>query len=225
MVTTVFADCAAALARANDLGAAVRVLNLTGGTYHPKVYLTTAAETAHATVGSANLTSGLICNIETAVILEGLQHDPPLAAAWEIGERLWAHPSAVQWTPTVATPRAEPLGSPLFAALAAVLSAGQTVYTLGNPRPNTVHALAPEGVYLETMASKTKGLPPQLVPAWMIELAWDYLASHGSLTNAFLLADDGLNVKRSSAVCALLALLPDVTVARVRPIELVLNRA
>jgi hypothetical protein len=41
-----------------------------------------------------------------------------------------------------------------------------------------------------------------------------------TLTNRYLLADDGLNVKRSSFVCALLATLPDATVTSRRPIEL-----
>jgi hypothetical protein len=30
----------------------------------------------------------------------------------------------------------------------------------------------------------------------MIELAWEYLLKHGELTNRFLLATAGLNVKR-----------------------------
>jgi hypothetical protein len=41
----------------------------------------------------------------------------------------------------------------------------------------------------------------------------DYLQAHGSLTNRLLLDKDGLNVKRSSFVCALLARLPNVQVS------------
>ena len=48
----------------------------------------------------------------------------------------------------------------------------------------------------------------------MIQSAWEYLQAHGVLTNRFLLSTDGLNVKRSSFVCALLARLPGVSVAR-----------
>jgi hypothetical protein len=44
----------------------------------------------------------------------------------------------------------------------------------------------------------------------MFTLAWDYLRTHGLLSNRYLLATDGLNVKRSSAVCAILARLPGV---------------
>ena len=57
----------------------------------------------------------------------------------------------------------------------------------------------------------------------MIQIAWDWLRAHGSLSNRFLLDKDGLNVKRSSFVCALLAQLPDVVISR-RPIELALRR-
>ena len=39
--------------------------------------------------------------------------------------------------------------------------------------------------------------PSQLVEAWMIQSAWDYLQARGVLTNRFLLSTDGLNVKRS----------------------------
>jgi hypothetical protein len=48
----------------------------------------------------------------------------------------------------------------------------------------------------------------------------EYLQAHGSLTNRDLLCTDGLNVKRSSLVCALLARLPGVHVASARPITL-----
>jgi hypothetical protein len=58
------------------------------------------------------------------------------------------------------------------------------------------------------------------VPAWMLALAWEYLLAHGTLTNRHLLAADGLNVKRSSAVCAVLARLPGIAVASTRPVTL-----
>jgi len=40
------------------------------------------------------------------------------------------------------------------------------------------------------------------------------------ITAKFLVADDGLNVKRSSFVCVVLARLPDVQIMSRRPIEL-----
>jgi hypothetical protein len=53
----------------------------------------------------------------------------------------------------------------------------------------------------------------------MIQIAWEWLVSHGSLTNRFLLSTDGLNVKRSSFVWGLLARLPGVELVSRRPIE------
>ena len=84
--------------------------------------------------------------------------------------------------------------------------------------------MTPEGVYVETKRSRELGRPPELVPAWMIQSAWEYLQAHGSLTNAFLLSKDGLNVKRSSFVCALLARLPAVGVGDGGQITLTLVR-
>jgi hypothetical protein len=57
----------------------------------------------------------------------------------------------------------------------------------------------------------------------MIQIAWEWLVAHGSLTNRHLLSKDGLNVKRSSFVCALLGRLPGVeVVGGGRPIEIAL---
>lgn len=52
------------------------------------------------------------------------------------------------------------------------------------------------------------------------QLAWDDLVEHGVLSNGYLLADDGLNVTRSSFVCALLARLPGVVRRATPGIEL-----
>jgi hypothetical protein len=57
----------------------------------------------------------------------------------------------------------------------------------------------------------------------MVQGAWDYLQAHGGLTNRYLLDKDGLNVKRSSFVCALLARLPGVVVVSPNPIMLALE--
>lgn len=78
----------------------------------------------------------------------------------------------------------------------------------------------PRGVWIETEASKAKGSGAQLVSAWMVQDAWDHLRREGSVENSHLVARSGLNVKRSSAVCALLARLPEVRVASSRPIRL-----
>lgn len=54
----------------------------------------------------------------------------------------------------------------------------------------------------------------------MITIAWEWLTTGGKLTNRMLLADDGLNVKRSSFVCGPLATIPDVEVVSRKPIAL-----
>lgn len=94
------------------------------------------------------------------------------------------------------------------------------ITTVANGKPNRIVSVDPEGVRIETDASIKKGSGPQLVPAWMVDVALDHLRSTGSLAATYLLATDGLNVKRSSAVWALLARLPGVQVVSSRPIEL-----
>ena len=94
------------------------------------------------------------------------------------------------------------------------------VFTLSNSKPNRIERVDADGVLLSTGASDAKGSGPQLVDAWMLNAAWRHLRTTGRLTNRYLLSSDGLNVKRSSAVCALLARLPGVEVISTRPIEL-----
>ena len=90
-----------------------------------------------------------------------------------------------------------------------------------NGRPNRVTSITREGAYVATEKSEAEGKGAQLVPAWMIQVACDHLERHGSLTNEYLLSSEGLNVKRSSAVCAMLARLPRVRVVSSRsPIRL-----
>lgn len=213
LVTSVFGSTTVdALATATDMGVDVRVLNPGGGTYHPKLYLGSAGDRATATVGSANLTGGLVGNIEVVVQLQGERTEPSLVEAWATGEELWDHPSVQRWTPDLEVGRAtETLDAELLALLEAAVARDRIFRTLGSrPAPNTVVGVDPTGVWIETERTATQGKPAQLVPAWMVQLAWDHLRLTGELTNAYLLADDGLNVKRSSAVCALLARLPGV---------------
>lgn len=120
---------------------------------------------------------------------------------------------------------AEKLSEHLYASLRAAIEDGSTVATIANGRPNLVTEIGYEGAWIITEKSEAEGKGPQLVPAWMIQAAWDHLARTGSITNEYLLSSDGLNVKRSSAVCALLARLPDVRVTSTRsPIRLELTR-
>ena len=95
--------------------------------------------------------------------------------------------------------------------------------TVATRKPNRDCDVTPTGIWVETESSAAKGGPAQEIPAWMFQLAADHLEAQGSLTNACLLSSNGLNVKRSSAVCAILSRLPWVDVASRRPVELVVS--
>lgn len=115
---------------------------------------------------------------------------------------------------------ADQLEPRLLRALEQAIPVGGTITTLAQGKANRVVSISADGVLLETDHSDEVGSGPQLVPAWMIQVAWDHLSEHGSLTNKHLLSSEGLNVKRSSAVCAILAQLPGVDVTSSRPITL-----
>ena len=122
----------------------------------------------------------------------------------------------------VAAP-AEILDPALLRRIETSIAVDHEVLTLTDRRPNWVTEVTPDGVWVETLRSRTAGQAAQLVPAWMLQVAWDWLEAHGTLTNRFLLSNDGLNVKRSSFVCALLARLSGIEVTSTRPITLVLR--
>ena len=100
---------------------------------------------------------------------------------------------------------------------------GAEIRTLAAGKPNWVVDLTSEGILVHTERSKAAG-EPDLVEGWMFQVAWDHLVEHGELANAYLVSSDGLNVKRSSAVCAVLAHLPEVEVVSTSPIVLRLRR-
>jgi hypothetical protein len=115
---------------------------------------------------------------------------------------------------------AESLDPWLFQQFREVAKSQGVVATLSTGKVNRIADVTPEGVWISTDASDRKGTGPRLVDAAMLNRAWRHLEREGSLTNAYLQADDGLSVKRSSAVCALLARLPSVEIASGRPIKL-----
>lgn len=210
---------AGALAVARELGVEVRIHNHAGGTYHPKLYLGAAGDEARAVIGSANLTAGLACNVEVGVALSGTRRDLPLARAWEIGEDLWSDARSEAWVARAADGAGEQIDAQLFAALTRARRQDPVFRTLGSkPRPNRVADMTPSEVFVETERSKAARTGPQPVPAWMLNLAWEYLRTRGELSNTVLLHQ--LRVHRSSAVCALLARVPGVIVAPGRSITL-----
>ncbi|MBY0287292.1 MAG: hypothetical protein K2X52_09090 [Mycobacteriaceae bacterium] len=107
------------------------------------------------------------------------------------------------------------LDDELYDRIASVLDAGDEITTLSIQRPNWISSFDRTGVWVETKRSRARGSGPQLVPAWMIAVAWKRLSSRGVLSHTELL--DDMNVKRSAFVCALLARFPDVVVRQDRP--------
>jgi HKD family nuclease len=222
LVTTTFLTTSpAALALARGLDVDVRVLNPGAGrSFHPKIYLGRAGDRSRAVIGSANLTGGLFSNHEAAVALAGSRSDVPIAAAWDWAERLWADERVETWLPALAADREgeAQLDERLFALLGQQVAQDPIFRTLAQGRPNRVVRLGRDGIDVETERSRgrTRGAEP--IPAWMFNLAWERLQTHGVLTNAELLNE--LRVHRSSAVCAILARFPGVEQVPGREIRL-----
>lgn len=89
------------------------------------------------------------------------------------------------------------------------------IETLSNKRTNWIASFDRAGVWVETERSRARAAGPQLVPAWMIVVAWERLCKNGTLSHIELLHD--MKVMRSAFVCALLAQFPDVVVVQDRP--------
>ena len=107
------------------------------------------------------------------------------------------------------------LNADLLAVLRRAISIGTTIMTLSNGKPNVITDIGPEGVTVETERSRALGAKPQLVPAWMIEAAWERLTESGSLTHA------DLSHGRLNGVCRVRSWhSPGVQVASRRPIVL-----
>jgi hypothetical protein len=211
LVTTTFQTTSpSALSMASGLGLDVRVLNPgSGRTFHPKLYLGTSASDARAVVGSANLTGGLATNLEAAIALHGVRDDVPLSRAWEWAEALWSDERVERWAPHAAERIEEPFDPEFYRALSAEVHRSPVFMTLGpRPRENRVVELTPVEVHVETERSHERTGGAEAIPAWMFNLAWERLRTHGTLSNSVLLND--LRVHRSSAVCAVLARLPQV---------------
>jgi hypothetical protein len=222
LVTTAFdrgGTTGDAIAVARTFGVEVRVHNHAGGTYHPKLYLGSEGTKASAVIGSANLTAGLACNVEVGVALSGARADPALARAWEVGEALWEHARSEPWMALAADAPGEEIVPELLAALSNAIRLDSVFMTLGpKPVPNKVVEVTPSEVWIETERTSRERTGPQPVPAWMLNLAWEYLRTRGELGNTTLL--NQLRVHRSSAVCALLAKVPGVIVVAGRTITL-----
>ena len=226
LVTTVFRSTSPdALDEAAALGVEVATLNPGGSrTYHPKLYVARRGESLDAVIGSANMTSGLVGNVEIATRLSGTRRDPALLKAWDWADHIWAHPGVKPWVGGTAGTGSETQMEPdLWRAIQGLFEPvavrDRVVQTLGpSPKRNRVSRVLRTGLYVETDRTRARGTGPQVVPAWMFNVAWTYLRAHGRLTNPHLLKV--LHVFRSAAVLATLAQLPGVRVASRKPITL-----
>lgn len=204
LATTVFGGSEAALAEARDLGVEVRIRNPSSGTYHPKLYLGVTAESAAALVCSANLTGGLLVNVELGTELRGPVDAAPVAEARAWAEAEWTR--GEPWSGPYAVER-EVLEPALYEKILAAHRDSPVFVTLGRAAENVVREVTPSALYVDTERSLARG-KPEPIPAWMLNLAWEVLRAHGTLDNGTLL--DDLRVHRSSAVLAILARLPGV---------------
>lgn len=124
--------------------------------------------------------------------------------------------------PNSPTPKGVAFDDELFDRILRSVEVGETIHTLGRGEANQIVAIDPDGILVTTQRSKERGAGAQRVPAWMVVTAWKQLLPHGSLSRESL--TEGLGVKRSSFVCALLSRFPGIEVASVRPIRLHLTR-
>lgn len=115
--------------------------------------------------------------------------------------------------------RSAPFQDDLRAAIERVAHESPSVLTVGRQEVNRIIEVRQDGVLVET--EKSSGAA-QLVPSWMFEAAWQHLNEHGVLESRFLQSNDGLGVKRSAAVMAILSCLPEVRSAP-RPARLFLG--
>ncbi|OLP01896.1 hypothetical protein BVU76_13230 [Mycolicibacterium porcinum] len=103
----------------------------------------------------------------------------------------------------------------LLERITEVVASSDAIETLSNKRTNWIASFDRTGVWVETERSRARTTGPQLVPAWMIVVAWEQLCKNGTLSHIELL--NHLKVMRSAFVCALLAQFPDVVVVQDRP--------
>ena len=182
------------LSTAAELGVETRVLNPSRGAFHPKLYVARHGDELRAAVGSANLTSGLVANIEAVAVVRG----EGLQALWDQAEAWWEHPDAVAWAPEREPAPAEVLHPRLLRRIRVALEETREVAP-----GDVVSDITPEGLYLDEGA--------RLVDAWRIQIAWDWLTARGTLSERVLAEE--LGVEGAGFICALLARLPSVRVA------------
>lgn len=159
-------------------------------------------------------------NVEVAALLQGQPHEDALRGAWSWAEKLWHDERSEVWIPREPGIKdVERFHDDLYKQIKREVAREPVFTTLGSkPKENRVVELAPTEMYIATARSMRSGTGAEPVPAWMVNLAWDYLRQHGRLSNPYLLNE--LRVHRSSAVLAVLARLPLIEQVSRSPITL-----
>jgi hypothetical protein len=112
-----------------------------------------------------------------------------------------------------------PFSDLVLSLIRSSVAAGDVILTVSDKKPNQILAITTEGIWVETDKSRAEGKEQgELVEAWMIERAWRYLVRDGEISKLEL--EKKLAVHRSSFVCALLAVMPDIQVLSTSPIVL-----
>jgi hypothetical protein len=116
---------------------------------------------------------------------------------------VWQHEAVLDWAPDAVPAPTETLDARLLAGVRAALAADPIVPTLADGHPNHVREITPDGIWVETERSRRLGRPPQLVPARMIQIAWEYLSAHGEQATPFYSARTAStsSAQASSARC------------------------
>ncbi len=219
LLTTVFGDTTkTALQALHKHGFKIKILNLSPGTYHPKIYITESKFFKTAAIGSANLTSGLIKNVEAMTVLRGSPTWQPIKDVTDLAEDLWLHDSAVSFQDFLSDAKEEVLSDDLLFKIKSAIPLGSEILTISHSQPNKVVDINPAGILVQTKRSDSKKTGPQLIDAWMLQLAWDYIKSNGQLSNTMLCNE--LHVHRSAGVCAILAQLSEIEVTSTFPVVL-----
>ena len=144
----------------------------------------------------------------------------------ELERSLWSSELSVIWhgeptnrseTRVVGTEeRSAPFSDECLRLIGELAATWDEIPTLAEGKLNRIVEVLPDGVLVHTTKSSGDG-EPKFVPAWMIDVAWEHLRRVGSLTQAHLGANDGLRVKRSAFVMAVLSRFPGVRVLSTSP--------
>jgi len=112
------------------------VLNPARGTFHPKPYLARHGDEIAPAVGSANLTSRPIANVEIVTAFRGGDTAPQLVCLLELAESWWDPEDTVDWSPRDRHSSLRTLAPDRLRQIQAANRGNPEVLTLADHRPN-----------------------------------------------------------------------------------------